>query len=176
MAELVLQPFGWERIVLAVQRVRERVLRAATALEKIGIPYCVIGDNAIEAHVRRADESAVRTSKDVEFLIRRAKIDPAKAAFDSNGIESVRFVFAGEFAHAEHVEPAPNVMDSETIENIRILNLTELVRMKLVWFRDVDRMHLRDLIEVGLVDQSWTAKLPEKLATRLQMLLDTPDG
>jgi len=48
--------------------------------------------------------------------------------------------------------------------------------MKLTSFRDKDRMHLRDLIEVGLVDRSWTVGLPSELAGRLQTLLDTPEG
>jgi hypothetical protein len=48
--------------------------------------------------------------------------------------------------------------------------------MKLTSFRDKDRTHLRDLIGVGLVDESWRLKLPDELAARLQALLDTPDG
>jgi hypothetical protein len=56
------------------------------------------------------------------------------------------------------------------------LNLDALVRMKLTSFRDKDRMHLRDLIDVGLVDASWIEGLPSELAARLQQLIDTPDG
>jgi hypothetical protein len=37
-------------------------------------------------------------------------------------------------------------------------------------------MHLRDLIEVGLVDPSWQSRLPSELGQRLQQLLDTPEG
>jgi hypothetical protein len=48
--------------------------------------------------------------------------------------------------------------------------------MKLTSFRDKDRTHLRDLIDVGLVDASWPARLPDELASRLQALLDTPEG
>jgi hypothetical protein len=48
--------------------------------------------------------------------------------------------------------------------------------MKLTSFRDKDRVHVRDLIDVGLVDASWTSRFPSELAARLQQLLDTPDG
>jgi hypothetical protein len=48
--------------------------------------------------------------------------------------------------------------------------------MKLTSFRDKDRTHLRDMISVGLIDESWPIKLPDELAARLQSLLDTPDG
>jgi len=48
--------------------------------------------------------------------------------------------------------------------------------MKLTSFRDKDRTHLRDLIEVGLLDASWVARLPSELGVRLQQLLDNPEG
>jgi hypothetical protein len=48
--------------------------------------------------------------------------------------------------------------------------------MKLTSFRDKDRTHLRDMLEVGLIDDSWKARLPEPLAERLQVLLDNPGG
>jgi hypothetical protein len=38
------------------------------------------------------------------------------------------------------------------------------------------KTHLRDLISVGLIDESWLIKLPDELAARLRSLLDTPDG
>jgi hypothetical protein len=37
-------------------------------------------------------------------------------------------------------------------------------------------MHLRDLIEIGLLDQSWTDRFTAPLAARLQELLDNPEG
>lgn len=38
------------------------------------------------------------------------------------------------------------------------------------------RTHLRDLIDVGLIDSHWPARLPAELRDRLQLLLDTPEG
>jgi hypothetical protein len=37
-------------------------------------------------------------------------------------------------------------------------------------------VHLLDLIGVGLLDQTWTGRLPSELASRLQELLDDPNG
>ncbi len=48
--------------------------------------------------------------------------------------------------------------------------------MKLTSFRDKDRMHLRDLIEVGLVDGGTAAGLPPALAARLREILNNPEG
>lgn len=42
-------------------------------------------------------------------------------------------------------------------------------------FRDKDRTHLRDMLELGLIDESWYGKLPEDLGYRLKVLIDTPD-
>jgi len=50
------------------------------------------------------------------------------------------------------------------------------VRIKLTAFRDKDRTHLRDLLEVGLLDQSWVIRFPPELGARLQLLIDTPEG
>lgn len=44
-----------ERMVWAVQRVRERLLRATAALEAAGVPYAVVGGNAVAAWVARVD-------------------------------------------------------------------------------------------------------------------------
>ena len=57
-----------------------------------------------------------------------------------------------------------------------MLSLESLVRMKLTSFRDKDRMHLRDLLEVGLIDAHWCGRLPAELAARLQELIDHPEG
>jgi hypothetical protein len=43
-------------------------------------------------------------------------------------------------------------------------------------FRDKDKTHLRDMLEVGLIDAIWIPRLPGELGTRLQQLIDTPEG
>ena len=54
--------------------------------------------------------------------------------------------------------------------------LETLVRMKLNSFRDKDRVHLRDMISLGLVDESWLTRYQDRLQDRLRFLLDDPDG
>jgi hypothetical protein len=48
--------------------------------------------------------------------------------------------------------------------------------MKLNSFRDKDRVHIRDMISVGLIDATWPSRLPSQLGNRLQQLLDDPEG
>ena len=77
---------------------------------------------------------------------------------------------------ADALAAAPDVAESEATESFRLVTLDALVRMKLTSFRDKDRTHLRDLIEVGLVDASRCRRLPAAMRARLQSILDNPEG
>ncbi len=196
---MTILPLGlqsWERTIRAVELVKKRLLRATAALENAGIAYAVIGGNAVAAWVGRVDLSAVRFTQDVDLLILRSDLDATKAALETAGFiyrhvasvdlfldgpdakarDAVHVIFAGEKVRPDYALPAPDVNESEPADEFRVLRLDALVRMKLTSFRDKDRTHLRDLISVGLVDESWRLKLPDELAVRLQSLLDTPDG
>ena len=67
-------------------------------------------------------------------------------------------------------------MQSEEGDDYRILSLEALVQLKLTAFRRKDQVHLLDLLNIGLIDQTWTARYPQTLAERLQTLIDDPDG
>src|ERR1700736_269034 len=73
------------RMVRAVERVRERLLRATAALERAGGAYAVAGSNAVAAWVSRVDEAAVRNTQDVDVLLRRSDLDAATAAMADAG-------------------------------------------------------------------------------------------
>lgn len=66
-------------------------------------------------------------------------------------------------------------LKAKRASNFRLLTLGALVRMKLTSFRDKDRTHLRDMFDVGLLDGSWSTRLPSELAERLQQLIDNPE-
>ena len=187
---------SWERMIRAVERVRQRLLRAAAALERAGVPYAVVGGNAVAAWVSRVDEAAVRNTQDVDIVLRRVDLDRATAALAEAGFvrrraagvemfldgpkakarDAVHVVFAGEKVRREYVLAAPDVAESEPTPTFRVLALEPLVRMKLTSFRRKDQMHLIDLIDVGLIDAGWPARFPPELAARLQELLDNPEG
>ncbi len=90
--------------------------------------------------------------------------------------DAVHIVFAGELVRPNYLEGAPEVGMVEESGPFRLLKLEPLVRMKLTSYRDRDRMHLRDLAGVGLVDASWCDRLPAELSDRLRRVLDDPDG
>jgi hypothetical protein len=75
-----------------------------------------------------------------------------------------------------HVHQTPDIAESEPAAQVQVVALEALVRMKLNSYCDQDRTHLGEMIEVGLVNDSWPSRFPRQLATRLQQLLDTPGG
>jgi hypothetical protein len=191
-----LRDFSWQRMIEAVQAVRERALRATAALERAGIPYAVAGGNAVAAWVSRVDRAAVRNTQDVDVLVRRSDFEAVKTALESVGFvyaqmmdvtcfidgaggnprDAVHLLFAGEKVRESYPLPTADVTERERADDYHVVALDALVRMKLNSFRDKDRMHLRDLIDLGLVDASWLPKCVPEHAARLQQLLDDPDG
>ena len=134
-----LKDFSWERMIAAVDAVRERASRMAAALDRAGIRHAMIEGNAIAAWVARVD-------------VAREKV------------------------RAEHLLPAPDVTESEAGPEFRVAALDALVRMKLTSFRLKDKVHLLDLADVGLIDETWCDRFPPALGARLRELLEAGDG
>lgn len=196
MAQAEYGEISWERMIRAVEKVRDRLLRATAALEKAGIPYAVVGGNAVAAWVSRVDEAAVRNTQDVDILLRRDDLDAAtvalgKAGFvrqetlgiemfldgpDAKSRDAVHVVFANEKVRPQYTAAAPDVDESEITEPFRVIQLEALVRMKLTSYRDKDKTHLRDMLDVGLIDDTWPDRFAPELAVRLQELIDNPEG
>ena len=189
---MILGPFSLDRMVLAVERVRERLLRATAALEQAGIAFAVAGGHAVAFWVTLADLGGVRNTPDVDLLVRRSDLEAIRSTLEAVGFifqidlfldgpeakarDAVHLVFANEKVRAEELLPNPDVTDSVMTESYRVLSLEALVQIKLTAFRIKDRMHLRDLIDVGLIDSSWVDRYPPQLRERLQSILDTPEG
>ena len=191
-----LRPFSFERIAQAVEAVRERLRRSTAALDAAGVPHAVIGGNAVMLHVERHGEGGERNTPNVDLLVRPLDLSAAGAALEAAGFvyrgtphhgvfldgeegferSRVLLVPAGQRQRAADVEPTADVSQSEQIGGFRVVLLLPLLRMKLVTGRRIDRVHVRDLIDCGLVDRSWPDRLPLALRPRLQELLDDPDG
>ena len=62
MAEQAVEPIGWERALMAAEKVKERLRRATGALDAAAVPYAVAGGNAVAEWAGRIDEDAVRNS------------------------------------------------------------------------------------------------------------------
>jgi hypothetical protein len=194
MSETVV--IGWERALMAAERVKERLRRATRALDGAGVAYAVAGGNAVAEWVARIDDEAVRNTRDVHILVRRADFAAARSALEAAGFVyhhlldvevfidgpqgkpsgGVHLLFAGEKVRTEDEHPCPELDESERAAEFQVVALLALVRMKLMSWRLKDQVHLQDMIQVGLIDPTWPARLPPSLAERLQKLLDNPSG
>jgi hypothetical protein len=85
-------------------------------------------------------------------------------------------VFAGEKVRPDYLLPALDVSEFDASSDFRVLALDALVRMKLTSFRRKDQVHLQDMLGLGLIDASWCGHFPVESASRLQHLIDTPEG
>src|SRR5437588_2043084 len=74
-----------DRMERAVAKVRERLLRATQALNAAGIPYAVVGGNAVASWVATIDEGAVRNTRDVDLLVRRDDLPAVTDALERAG-------------------------------------------------------------------------------------------
>jgi hypothetical protein len=171
----------WNRMERAVERVNERLRKTVQILEDAKVPYAIVGGHAVRAWVAQVDEAAVRTTRDVDVMVRPTDLPLLMQAMiqagffhretsglnmfleDPNGSarDAVHVVLTGEMVRPDDIDPNPDIA---------------LVRMKLNSFRDKDRVHIRDMISVGLVDETWLTLYPDPIRQRLQSILDDPNG
>ena len=183
-------------MIRAVEKVRARLDRAVAALEGAGIPYAVAGGNAVAAWVSRVDEAAVRNTQDVDILSAargsgasegrlgcgrfrlsaREKRRHVSRRPGAKARDAIHVIFAGEKVSADYLLPRPMCVMPIRTGPFHVVDLEPLVRMKLTSYRLKDRVHLLDMIDVGLIDVSWPTRFPAELASRLQTLLDNPDS
>jgi hypothetical protein len=138
--------------------------------------------------VGRVDPGATRATKVVDLLVRRADLDRITNAMIGLGFRredlrsltvfidptepsrrsGVHVVWAGERVRPSYLLPAPAVKEAvRDPEGFMVLDLPALVRMKLTSHRDIDRVHIADMLSVGLIDDAVRAQLPEPLLGRL---------
>ncbi len=176
---------------MASERVQQRLVRTTAALDAAGIRYAVVGGNAVAAWVGRVDAGATRATKDVDLLVRRADVPRITAVLTAPPLRftredlrdlvlfidpdepskrsGVHLVWAGEKIRPSYAVASPGVDEAERDpEGFWIVSLAALVRMKLTSLRDIDRVHVGDMLAVGLIGPAVRATLPPELLARLE--------
>lgn len=182
--------------IMAVERVQQRLRKVTTALDAAGVPYAVVGGNAVAAWVGRVDPGATRATKDVDLLVRRSDTPAVTAAITALGFaredlrdivlfidpdepskkSGVHLVWAGERIRPSYTVLSPTVEEAvRDPEGFLVLGLAALVRMKLTSLRPIDQVHVLDMHSVGLIDDRVRASLPAELAHRLSELIRTSE-
>lgn len=188
----------FHEFVMAVERVEQRLLRVVSALDAENIPYTVVGGNAVAAWVASKNPGAVRVTQDVDILIRREQLDRVTAALEKLGFiredlrsivlfldpaernrkTGVHLVWANEKTRPSYAHAAPDVSESTRLPGGRfpVPDLPALIRMKLTSFRDKDRTHIADMLDVGLIDDRVRNSLPPDLLERLKQIEATHEA
>ena len=185
----------WARMERAVEKVNERLRKTVRILEEAKVPYAVVGGHAVRAWVAQVDEAALRTTQDVDILVRPTDLQAMKDAMlaagfhhrnvsgldmfvehpDASARDAVHVVLVGNIERKGD-SPNPDIVPASRANEFQTIHLENLVFMKLNAFRDKDRVHLRDMISLGLIDETWPPKYQEPMRSRLITLLNDPDG
>lgn len=190
VAVVPLEAFHQHR--MAVDEVEKRLERITSALTAEKVQYALVGGQAVALWVTTKDPATTRTSKNVDLLVRKEDLPRVRAAArrcnmeymevigvgmlledsDPNPKKAVHLLWAGEKVRPEYLLPTPDVADAQILPpGLPVVDLIDLVCMKLQANRRHDLVHLVDMIEVGLIDRVMQSQLPAELAERLGELL-----
>jgi hypothetical protein len=170
-----------------VEQLFELAGRVERAFAEAGLDYRVVGGLASYLYVEAADPAAGRLTRDIDIAVRREDLDRITEAVKRFGLEyrhaagvdmlvqieapsakrAVHLVFAGEKVRPEYPEPTPQLGEPHTLQGIRLIPLSDLIRMKLTSFRLKDQVHLKDLDEAGLITPEIVSVLSPLLRERL---------
>jgi len=185
----------WARMERAVEKVNDRLRKTVRILEGAKVPYAVVGDHAVRAWVAQVDEAALRTTRDVDILVRPRDLSAMILAMtaagfhhrmtsgldmfvehpDASARDAVHVLLVGNVEKSGD-EPNPDIVPLAQQGDFNTVELETLVRMKLNAFRRKDQVHLIDMISLGMIDESWLGRYPEHLSARLEELLNDPEG
>ena len=158
------------------------------AFREANLDYRVLGGLATYLYVEEVQPDAGRLTKEIDIAVWRNDLPAIIAAVDSYGMEyrqdggadmliakdqpsirrAVHLVFSGEKVREDYIEAVP-LLDAAPIvkHGVRILPLSDLVKMKLTSFRLKDQTHIKDLDEAGLIN----AEIEQSLSPALQIRL-----
>lgn len=177
----------------AQQVVRDRQTDVAATLSRLAIRFALSGSNATFAWISNVDPSAVRQYRNIEFIVLRDNTDEAIRALSQIGLAAeIRTDYilfrngktrhdhwadkALYFGSTDGVIEVPKLDEIELLDGLPVVQKARLVYFQLERWTLDDRVDIRDMIDVGIVDDSWLPRLPAELASRLQVLLNDPDG
>ncbi len=172
---------------MAMDRVARLLKRVTETLNKATIPYAVVGGNAVAAWVASVDPEAIRATKHVDLLTRREDLTSVAQAMNGIGFDMVEVLGVVMFVDREKPSPKSGVHLLFTNEKVRahynhptpdltsvvksksgypVIDLPELVAMKLQSYRPVDQTHIIDMLGVNLITDEIVAGLPDDLRER----------
>ena len=183
-----------ERMGYTMSCILDRAQRFCAALDAAGVPYAVCGGMSVMAWISSRNPDFVRTTKDVDVLMRREDLPQAVTALapagftlvDVRGVPmfldgpdgtpktAVHIVLADEIVskHEPVSTPCLGTVQRDGAAVWARVPLESLLEMKLLAMRPHDIAHLGDLLRVGLIDRSWRERIRPELRERFDRAYD----
>src|SRR5262245_10808116 len=147
---LDMRDFAFERVVRAIERVQENLVRATAMLSEAGIAHAVTGSSAVYEWIASHDESGVRFTKYAELLVERDDLPSVQQTFSAHFKVAVLSLEAAKARCSVVPRPRPDVVlevaesplsgdsdhltpkvqESETLGTFNVVALNPLVQMK----------------------------------------------
>ena len=170
-----------------VEQLFDLAQRVEAAFAAAGLEYRVVGGLATYLYVEEAEPAAGRLTRDIDIAVRREDLDKIAAAVEPFGLRyrhaagvdmlvqdaeptasrAVHLIFTGEKVRPQYSEAVPEIGSGPCIQGLRLIPLTDLIRMKLTSFRAKDEAHIKDMDEARLITPEIEALLSEPLRARL---------
>jgi len=181
----------------------QRLFDLAGILHKItsplmaeGVPHELIGGLAVLVHVEEADPEHTTLTRDVDLMIQRADLERVTEIAARHGFRfrhtagldmllygettsarnAVHLLFSGEKVRPNQATPNPPIRPEKKSllgEEVFVIPVADLVRMKLSAYRLKDCVHIQSMDAAGLIGAEIEEALPEELKARLQHIRET---
>ncbi len=170
-----------------VEQLFNLAARVEAAFAAASLDYRVVGGLATYLYVEEAEPDAGRLTRDIDISVRREDLQKIAAAVEPFGLRyrhvagvdmlvqtneplarrAVHMIFTGEKVRPQYSETVPEFAEPRRIKGIRLVDIADLIRMKLTSFRLKDQAHLKDMDEAALITPEIEARLSEPLRERL---------
>jgi len=170
--------------------------KIADPLMAEGVSHELVGGLAVLVHVEEVDPAQSVLTRDVDLMIQRADLETVKAIAAQHGFRfrhaagvdmllygvsdrprnAVHLIFSGERVRPNQAVPNPPLRpERKTIhgQEIFVISVADLVKMKLIAYRDKDRVHIRSLDAAGLITPTVERGLRRDLRSRLRHIRET---
>lgn len=170
--------------------------RIADPLAAEGIKHELVGGLAVLVHVEEIDPAQSVLTRDVDLMIKRSDVERVKRIAAQHGFRfrhaarldmlligpserasnAVHLVFSGEKVALSQAVPNPPIRpEKKTIhgQQVFVISVPDLVKMKLSSYRDKDRVHIRSMDAVGLITPAVERGLSGELQSRLRHVRQT---
>lgn len=164
--------------------------RISAALTSADVAHELVGGLAVFVHVEEVDPSQSMLTRDVDVMIRREDLERVKEVAARHGFRyrhaasldmllygdndsarnAVHLLFAGEKVRPTQATANPEIRpEVKQIlgAEVRVIPVSDLLRMKLSSFRLKDQVHVQVMQASGLITAEVEGQLPSELQARL---------